>query len=82
MFAVAYGSISSAGYIWKIGDIGVGLTAWLNIVGLIIIFFVTGRPTIRALRDYERQQKENAAVYTFDPEKLGIKNATFWEERI
>jgi len=82
MFAVAYGSISSAGYIWKIGDIGVGLTAWLNIIGLIIIFFVTGRPTIRALRDYERQQKENAAVYTFDPEKLGIKNATFWEERI
>ena len=43
---------------------------------------MTGRPTIRALRDYERQQKENAAVYTFDPEKLGIKNATFWEERI
>jgi len=82
MLAVTYGAIGSAGYIWKLGDIGVGLNAWLNIVGLVIIFFAAGRPTIRALRDYERQQKENAAVYTFDPQALGIKNATFWEERI
>ncbi|MDO4643859.1 MAG: alanine/glycine:cation symporter family protein [Cardiobacteriaceae bacterium] len=81
MFAVAYGSISSSGYIWNIGDIGVGMTAWLNIIGLLIIFFTRGRPTIRALRDYERQQKENVAVYTFNPQALGIKNAHFWEER-
>ena len=82
MLAVTYGAVGSAGYIWKLGDIGVGLNAWLNIVGLVIIFFAAGRPTIRALRDYERQQKENAAVYTFDPQALGIKHATFWEERI
>ena len=82
MLAVTYGAIGSAGYIWKLGDIGVGLNAWLNIIGLLIIFFRAGRPTIRALRDYERQQKEKAAVYTFDPQALGIKHATFWEERI
>ena len=82
MLAVTYGAIGSAGYIWKLGDIGVGLNAWLNIIGLVIIFFTAGRPTIRALRDYERQQQENAAVYTFDPQALGIKNATFWEERV
>ena len=82
MLAVTYGAVGSAGYIWKLGDIGVGLNAWLNIVGLVIIFFAAGRPTIRALRDYERQQKEKATVYTFDPQALGIKHATFWEERI
>ena len=82
MLAVTYGAVGSAGYIWKLGDIGVGLNAWLNIIGLLIIFFRAGRPTIRALRDYERQQKEKAAVYTFDPQTLGIKHATFWEERI
>ena len=82
MLAVTYGAVGSAGYIWKLGDIGVGLNAWLNIIGLLIIFFRAGRPTIRALRDYERQQKEKAAVYTFDPQALGIKHATFWEERI
>ncbi len=82
MLAVTYGAVGSAGYIWKLGDIGVGLNAWLNIIGLLIIFFRAGRPTIRALRDYERQQKEEATVYTFDPQALGIKHATFWEERI
>ncbi len=82
MLAVTYGAVGSAGYIWKLGDIGVGLNAWLNIIGLLLIFFRAGRPTIRALRDYERQQKEKAAVYTFDPQALGIKHATFWEERI
>ena len=82
MLAVTYGAVGSAGYIWKLGDIGVGLNAWLNIIGLLIIFFRAGRPTIRALRDYERQQKEKATVYTFDPQALGIKHATFWEERI
>jgi AGCS family alanine or glycine:cation symporter len=33
------------------------------------------------LRDYEDQKKKGGAI-TFDPVKLGIKNATFWEERL
>ncbi len=67
------------------GDVGVGLMAWLNIVGIIIIFFMGG-PALKALRDYEAQQaaqkgKETEEMhYSFDPRKLGIKNATFWEE--
>lgn len=81
MFAVAYGAVNSSGYIWEIGDVGVGLMAWLNILGIIVIFFM-GKPTITALRDYEAQQKSGASHYTFDPVKLGIKNAKFWEERL
>ncbi len=81
MFAVAYGAINSSGYIWNMGDVGVGLMAWLNIVGILAIFFMA-KPTIKALADYEAQQKAGATKYTFDPVKLGIKNAKFWEDRI
>ncbi|MDO4435045.1 MAG: alanine/glycine:cation symporter family protein [Cardiobacteriaceae bacterium] len=81
MFSVAYGAVNSSGYIWEIGDIGVGLTAWLNIVGIVIILF-SSQPTIKAMRDYEEQVKAGAKRFTFDPQKLGIKGATFWEERL
>ena len=76
---VGYGSLNSAGYIWNMGDIGVGMTAWLNIVGILVMFFMV-KPTMRALDDYEKQKKAGITEYTFDPIKLGIKNATFWEE--
>jgi AGCS family alanine or glycine:cation symporter len=80
MFMVAYGTVNTAGYIWGLGDVGVGLMAWINILGILTIFFVS-KPTMRALRDYEEQQKTGGPI-TFDPVKLGIKNATFWEERL
>ena len=44
MFMVAYGTVNTAGYIWNLGDVGVGLMAWLNIVGIITIFFMA-KPT-------------------------------------
>lgn len=80
MIMVAYGTVNSAGYIWDIGDIGVGLMAWINILGILIIFFIA-KPTILCLRDYEKQKKAGGPI-TFDPVKLGIKNATFWEQRL
>ena len=80
MVMVAYGGLNSAGYVWAIGDIGVGLMAWLNIVGILVIFFVA-RPTLTMLRDYEAQRKAGVTRYSFDPAKFGIKNAPYWEER-
>ena len=80
MFMVSYGMVNSSGYIWSIGDIGVGLMAWINILGILAIFFVA-RPALLCLRDYE-DQKKNGGPITFDPVKLGIKNATFWEKRL
>ena len=84
MFMVAYGGLNSAGYIWGLGDVGVGLMAWLNIVGILVIFFVA-RPAIDILRDYEAQLKAGGGTtakrFVFDPKKFGIKNATYWEER-
>lgn len=80
MAMVAYGGLNSAGYIWAIGDIGVGLMAWLNIVGILVIFIVA-RPTLTMLKDYEAQRKAGVKRYSFDPAKYGIKNAPYWESR-
>jgi len=80
MLVVAYGTVNSAGYIWTIGDIGVGLMAWINIIGILAIFFVS-KPAIICLKDYEAQRKLGGPI-GFDPISLGIKNATFWEQRL
>ena len=39
------------------------------------------KPAIKALKDYEAQQKEGVTKFTFDPKGLGIENAKFWEKR-
>lgn len=80
MGSVFYGAIKTASVAWGLGDIGVGLMAWLNIVGILIIFFMA-KPAIIALKDYEAQRKTNPESYSFDPESLGIKNADFWVQR-
>jgi AGCS family alanine or glycine:cation symporter len=80
MAMVAYGTVNAAGYIWAIGDIGVGLMAWINVLGILVIFFLH-KPAILCLKDYEKQKKAGGPI-TFDPVKLGIKNATFWEKRL
>ena len=80
MAATFYGTVKAADIAWGMGDIGVGIMAWLNIIGILIIFFMA-KPTLKALKDYERQQKEGVEDFTFDPIKLGIKNADFWEKR-
>ncbi|WP_028299002.1 alanine/glycine:cation symporter family protein [Oceanospirillum beijerinckii] len=80
MGATFYGAIKTANLAWAMGDVGVGMMAWLNIVGILIIFFMS-KPALKALQDYEAQQKAGVTDYTFDPEKLGIKNAHFWDKR-
>lgn len=76
--AVFYGTVRTADLAWALGDMGVGLMAWLNIIGILILFLM-GKPALKALDDYERQMRAGVTTYTFDPEKLGIKNADFWK---
>ena len=78
MASVFYGAIRTASLAWGLGDIGVGLMAWLNIIGILIIFFMA-RPALKALKDYEAQRKAGVEKYTFDPQSLGIQGADFWE---
>jgi AGCS family alanine or glycine:cation symporter len=79
MASVFYGTVKTADLAWGLGDIGVGLMAWLNIIAILLLFFLSG-PAIKALRDYEQQRRAGITEYTFDPEKLGIRNADFWKK--
>ena len=74
LFAILYGSIKTAAAVWAIGDLGMGLMAWVN---LTVIFFLT-RPALKALKDYE-QQKKAGKNPTFKPSSIGLKDADFWE---
>jgi len=76
MASVTYGAIRSASVAWGLGDLGVGLMAWLNIIAILIL----QRPALLALKDYEKQKKAGVDP-EFDPDALGIKNADFWKRR-
>jgi AGCS family alanine or glycine:cation symporter len=76
LFATFYGTIKSAELAWTIGDIGVGLMAWLNIVAI----FLLRKPAFKALKDYKKQ-KSAGLDPQFDPEALGIKNTSAWKKR-
>lgn len=78
IFATVFGTIRTAELAWDLGDLGVGAMAWLNIIGIWILF----KPAVNSLRDYEKQMKEKGsgkyALYTPDPAKL--PEAKFWLE--
>jgi alanine or glycine:cation symporter, AGCS family len=71
--ATFYGTIKTAESAWALGDIGVGIMAWLNIVAILLL----QKPAMRALRDYQAQRKAGQDP-VFQAEKLGIKNAEEW----
>ena len=73
--ATFYGSVKTANLAWALGDIGLGIMVWLNIIAIVIL----AKPALVALKDYERQKKEGKDP-VFNPGKLGIKNADYWEQ--
>ena len=73
MFSCAFGAIKSASLAWTLGDIGVGLMAWVNIFAILWL----QKPALKCLRDYEEQMKAGVDP-VFHPEKLGIENASYW----
>ena len=74
--SVMYGGLKSANVAWALGDVGVGLMAWLNIVAILIL----QKPAMLALKDYETQLA-NGQEPVFDPQKLGIEKADFWANK-
>ena len=74
LIAAFYGTIRTSNLAWAMGDVGLGLMVWINVIAILIIM----KPAIVALKDYEQQKKEGKDP-VFNPTKLGIKNATFWE---
>ncbi|RXJ00361.1 alanine:cation symporter family protein [Anaerobacillus alkaliphilus] len=74
LVATFFGAIRATGLAWDLGDVGLGLMVWLNLIAILIL----AKPALAALRDYEEQKKQGLDP-VFDPVKLGIKNADYWE---
>lgn len=74
--SVFVGCVKTAKLAWDLGDLGVGLMAWLNIIAILIL----QKPALKAFKDYEMQKKHTDDP-VFDPKVLGIRNADFWEKR-
>ncbi len=74
--ATVYGTVKTADVAWAMGDLGVGLMAWLNIVAILLM----RNTAFKCLRDYEAQ-KALGKDPEFDPLALGIANAHYWEKR-
>ncbi|MEB2780568.1 alanine/glycine:cation symporter family protein [Algoriphagus sp. C2-6-M1] len=72
--ATFYGSIKTAQMAWTMGDIGVGLMAWLNIIAIILL----RKPAFKALADYKKQKKQGKDP-VFIAKDVGIENADFWK---
>lgn len=73
MIVIMYGAINQAELAWAVGDLGVGLMAWFNIVAIILL----QKPALKALLDYEKQKKEGKDP-VFIPEEIGVSNAHIW----
>ncbi|MFJ7184550.1 alanine/glycine:cation symporter family protein [Lysinibacillus xylanilyticus] len=73
LISAFYGTIRTSDLAWALGDVGLGLMVWINVLAILIIM----KPAIVALKDYEKQKKEGKDP-VFDPRKLGIKGADFW----
>ena len=72
--SVFLGTIGDSDAMWSIGDIGVGAMTWINLIAI----FLLSSKALRALRDYE-QAREKGEEPHFDPKKLDIEGAEFWE---
>ncbi|KXG76158.1 alanine/glycine:cation symporter family protein [Thermotalea metallivorans] len=73
--SIYYGSVKTASLAWGLGDIGVGVMAWLNIIAIVLL----QKPALQALKDYEEQQAQGLDPI-YDPKKYGIKGAEVWEK--
>ncbi|MBR6345951.1 MAG: alanine:cation symporter family protein [Bacteroidales bacterium] len=52
LMMVILGALKQANVIWQLGDIGVGITAWINVIALLLLC----PQAIRSLRDFEKKK--------------------------
>jgi len=71
--AIYYGAVRTASLAWGLGDIGVGLMAWLNVIAIVLL----RKPALQSLKDYEEQLAQGIDPQ-YDSTNLGVENADFW----
>jgi AGCS family alanine or glycine:cation symporter len=67
------GSLRTVKLAWDIGDIGVGLMAWLNIVAILLL----SNKAIALLKDYEKKKKSGQEM-SFKAGDINVDNASQW----
>jgi len=50
LLMTVFGALKEANVIWQMGDIGVGITAWINVIALLLLC----PQAIKALREFEK----------------------------
>lgn len=76
LIATFYGSVKTAEAAWTLGDIGVGVMAWLNVIAILLL----RKPALKAFKDYQQQRKAGKDP-VFDAEACGIKNTQEWSAK-
>lgn len=71
---ILFGTLRSASLAWALGDLGVGLMAWLNIIAILLL----SRPALRCLRDYEAQKKQGKDP-VFKAADIDVSNTDLWK---
>ncbi|MDP5239630.1 alanine/glycine:cation symporter family protein [Uliginosibacterium sp. 31-16] len=71
--ASLYGAVRAADLAWTLGDIGVGIMAWLNIIAILAL----QKPALDSLKDYEAQQKKGLEP-SFQTTAEALPNADLW----
>jgi AGCS family alanine or glycine:cation symporter len=74
--SVYLGCVSTAEAAWTLGDIGVGIMAWLNLIAIILLH----QKVVIVFKDYDIQKKEGKDP-VFDNSKHKIPNMDFWDEK-
>lgn len=72
--ATYYGTVKTAAAAWTLGDIGVGLMAWLNLIAILLL----RKPALKALEDY-RKQKKAGQDPVFQADELKIDGIEHWK---
>jgi len=74
--AVYYGSVKTAEIAWAIGDIGVGLMAYVNLIAILLM----SKTALKVWKDYKMKRNRGELNPKFSARELGIKNADFWDQ--
>ncbi len=75
LIATFYGTLRTAELAWMLGDIGVGIMAWLNVIAILLL----RKPALDALKDYLDQRKKGLDPQ-FNSNSLNIKNTKEWDK--
>lgn len=73
-----FGSFIEGGTVWDMGDTGVGIMTWFNVITIVLL----SPMAFKIIKDYDRQRKAGLDPL-FDPKTVGIDDPNgIWDEYV